>query len=158
MFGWLKQNRTKADLQGLKEVRLQGFTFIIKKINPMQDFSERDMPMIFASYLKPKGAAEMQAGLADPKKAQEDMKRVVRAGVVEPALVDVEKGEKKGREIGVTVDDIFCDVDLGRQLYWEIIVHSLNRFRGLKGVFFSARIKRKLSIAWRKTMASVPAV
>lgn len=79
------------------------------------------------------------------QRAQDDMKMIVKAGLVAPKL---------GEEI--TIDDLFSNPDLGVKLYEEVLIHSLNRFSGLKGVFFSLRIKRLASTLSRQSMASAP--
>ena len=64
------------------------------------------------------------------------------AGLVEPELVPIGIGEFRGKEAGITVEDIFRDEQTGIKLYWEIIQHSLLRFRGIKELFFWLLIKR----------------
>jgi len=82
----------------------------------------------------------------------------VQAGLVKPELVPVGKGDQRGKEDGITVDDIFRDEDLAIKLYIEILAHSLNRFKGMRGLFFSIRIKHLLSTEWRKSMENYQAI
>jgi hypothetical protein len=54
------------------------------------------------------------------------------------------------------VDDLDRMPGLLNALYAEIIGHSLNMFRGLRGVFFSIRLKLWLSTLWRNDTAKSP--
>ena len=52
------------------------------------------------------------------------------------------KGEKRGKEPGITAEDLFRDPEMGGRLYAAIMEHSLVRLRGMKKVFFWPAILR----------------
>jgi hypothetical protein len=147
----------KQALQDLKKVKVGGFIYVIRKVNPLIHFAFDKIPQIFTGYIvkrKPDSDLAVPAALA---KAYDDMKSVVIAGLVKPQLVAVGKGELKGKEAGITVDDLFIDEESGVKLYLEIIAHSLNKFKGLKGLFFSIKTRQLLFTEWRKLLANFPA-
>jgi hypothetical protein len=154
---FFKKRLDKQSLQDLKTVKVGGFTFVIRKVNPLIHFAFDKIPQIFTAYStkrKPESDFTNPSVLA---KAYEDMKAVVIAGLVKPDIIAVGKGELKGKEAGITVDDIFIDEEVGVKLYLEIIAHSLNKFKGIKGLFFSIKIRRLLFTEWQKPSASYPA-
>lgn len=148
----------KASLLGLKKISVNGSSFVIKKLNPLIDFQPEKMPQIFATFISRRQKKDQQNDEIAAKKYIEDMYAIVEAGLVSPVLTKVGKGELRGKEEGITVEDLFHSADLGQKLYFEILAHSLNRFRGLKGIFFTRHIRRQLYIAWQKTMANDPAI
>lgn len=157
MMFWRKDK--KAELQGHKEVTLKGQTFIIRKINPLMDFPPERMPQIF-SHWQSRRRAEAPM---DESRAMKDMMAVVEAGVVGIKtgrdvlpLVEVGKGGARGREPGLTVEDIFRDQEVGVSLYLEIFQHTLNRFSGLRKVFFSLQSKLLWFTLLRKSTACLP--
>ena len=133
-----------------------GLNFTIRKVNPLIHFSYDKIPQIFSQYSTKRRPDIDLTNPAVIAKTFEDMKSVVAAGLVKPELVPVGKGELKGKEGGITIDDIFIDEETGVKLYLEIIAHSLNKFKGLKAVFFSIKIRRLLFTEWRKRLASYP--
>lgn len=144
---------TKEDLLGLKKISVHGASFVIKKLNPLLDFPPEKMPQIFSTFMSRRQKKEQENLEATARRNLEDMYSIVEAGVVSPELVKIGKGDSRGKEDGITVEDLFRSGDLGQQLYFEILAHSLNRFRGLKGIFFTRSIRRQLYTAWQKTMA-----
>lgn len=149
-----KKNPKKNDLQNVKNIELGGFKFTIRKINPLLDFTADTMPQIFTAYLtRRKFENATTTTVEQLQRANEDMKSIIMAGLVTPKLVPVGKGDARGREDGITVEDLFRDEDMAVKLYVEIFTHSLNRFKGLKGLFFSIKIKHTLFTEWRKNMA-----
>ena len=143
---WMKPSKKK--LRQYKTIRLAGMKFIIKKINPIVDFPQGKMPQIFTSFIsRRKVEGEQPVSEAILRKNQEDMKNVIQAGLIEPKLSDE----------GIHIDDILADSVLALKLYTEIITHSLNRFRGLKGVFFSRKIRRTFYSEWQKNMEKLQA-
>jgi len=152
--------KSKEKLLGYKTVKVFGGKYVIRKINPLLDFSYDIMPQIFNAHLtrrQPK--QEVNPHPTELQKNLKDMKTIVRVGLVSPELVPVGKGDKYRKEIGITVDDLFMDVELGSQLYLEILAHSLNKFRHgfldkMRGLFFSMRIRRMLYINYRKNMVN----
>lgn len=117
--------------------------YTIRRLNPLLDFPVDRMPTVFTSYVSPRKVDPMKAAAAlDHKRALDDMMSIVRAGVVEPVIVESGKGDKKGKEEGITVEDLFRDAQHGTELYLAIMDHTLNRFTGLRRLFFSARIRR----------------
>ena len=138
---WRKPSKEK--LRQYKTVKFAGMRFVIRKLNPIVDFSQGKMPQIFTSFIskrKPEGNQPISESIL--RKNQEDMKAVIQAGLIEPKFSDE----------GINIDDILADSVLALKLYTEIIVHSLNVFRGLKGLFFSRKTKRLFYSEWQKNM------
>lgn len=140
----------KSELCGHKTVKIHGHKFVIKKLNPIMDFQLNDMPQIFTSFVSRRKVEQIQ----DPIAMQKDMFKIVEAGLVDPELVPVGKGDKHGVEAGITVEDIFRDPEIGAKLYSEIVFHSLNNFKGLKKVFFYLQNRARYYIALGKLMES----
>jgi len=146
----------KEKLNRHKNIKVCGMKFTIRKLNPLQDFPRvQDMPQIFIYYMTKRPIKDEPLNVASMQKAYDDMKKIVEAGIVDPPLVPVEKD--KSKEAGITVDDLFVDEDMATQLYIEILSHSLNRFRGMKGLFFSIRIKRLLHLELQKNIRNYQA-
>lgn len=146
--------KIKEQLQGYKTIKINGIKFVIRKLNPLLDFRMDKMPQIFTDFL---GKANIKNDdkvkhPASIERLKDDMYAVINAGVIEPEIVPVGINEKKGKEEGITVEDIFRDIEIGFKLYTEIIAHSLNRFKGLRGLFFYLRIKRILYIFLRSNI------
>lgn len=128
------------ELRGYKAIKIKGMRFVIKRLNPFLDFPIETMPTIFTDfYSRHKETPSLDA--VQVKKIQEDMQRVVASAVIEPNLIPIGTGDKKGREPGITAEDLFRDPDLGYKLYNTIMAHSLRQFGGLKGLFFYLRAK-----------------
>jgi hypothetical protein len=162
MLSWLRGLKggppQKAALLQLKKVKVGTGVYTIRRINPLLDFRSDNMPTIFSAYASARKVDPVKAAAAvDHKKAVEEMMAVVRAGVVEPVLVEVGKGDKRGREDGVTVEDIFRDAQHGLELYLAIMDHTLNRFTGLRKVFFSSLIRRLQSTVSQQITDAVQA-
>jgi len=140
----------KARLAGHKTFRINGVPFTIRKINPFLDFSGTTMPQIFTDFMSrrsPQGIDPIST-----QKMMDGMRLIIQAGIVKPPLVPIGKDSEKGNELGLTLDDILRDMSVAMRLYSEIMDHSLARFSGVKGLFFS--IGRKLSefMPWRRRM------
>ncbi len=150
----------KAALQGHRTIRINREKFVIRRVNPLVDLPGDKIPSLFTTHhpsRRPAPAPDQKPenfDLAIFQKNIEDMKMFVAAGLVFPELVPVGKGELRTREAGMTIDDIFRDPALGTKLYFEILIHSLNRFKGLKALFFSIKVRYSLSTILRKAMAS----
>lgn len=140
---WSKEP-TKADLQQHKRLKIYGHSYVIRKVNPLIDFKDGNVPQIFTSFVSRRKIEEKPPTESELNKRVEDMRSVVKAGLVSPEL----------SKDGITIDDIFRDMDVAAKLYVAIIEHSLNRFRGLRGFFLSMRIKLLLLIASQKGTAS----
>ena len=139
----------RDDFNGIKTVWVNGHKFKIRKVNPFLDFEADTMPQIFSFYIKRRKPAEpADLSFEQIVKSLTDMKRMVSAGVVWPKLCP---------EI-LTIDDIFRWGDTGPKLYLEIIAHSLNQFRGLRGVFFSIKTRLWLYMQWRKATAKLQSI
>lgn len=138
----LFKKESREDFLGLKTVRVNGHKFIIRKINPFLDFHSEKIPQIFTYHFQRKKPAETEQKITPEyiRKSLDDMRTIVEVGVVSPKIC---------KEI-LTVEDIFRWGDTGAKLYLEILAHSLNQFRGIKGVFFLIKIKRLLYTSWRK--------
>lgn len=155
MFG--RGAPSKAGLQGRKSVSVNGSRFVIRKVNPLLDFAEHNMPQIFTEYLSRRKPAEKAPNERSLQRTMADLKAMLSAGLVEPALVPVGLGETKGNEPGITVEDLLRDEDTAMKLYWEIVIHSLNRFKGLRGVFFSASLRLRLWTTLANATVAAPA-
>lgn len=139
-----KQKESLAEkLRGHKQIKIQGMRFTIRRLNPLLDFPSDKIPQIFTDFVSVKDKP-----ILDPKKIQEDMYSIIQAGVVEPRL----------SQEGITPEDLFRDPEIGTGLYREIIEHSLNRFKGLKKLFFSIKARYRFYIAWRKLSGHYQAV
>lgn len=138
---------SRAALEGHKTVTIHGHKFVIRKVNPLLDFTDESMPQIFSAYITRRKEAEPRGGsLARIKR---DVAVMLEAGLVEPKLV-------KDPKEGITVLDLMRDEETCSKLYVEIVAHTLNRFRGLKGVFFSQQTRRALLIALQSAMVADP--
>lgn len=138
---------TMAELHGHRKVTVNGMKFTIKRLNPLMDFPSDKVPQIFTAFMTRRPVKEDKSpSIVDLKKNQEEMLSIIEAGVVDPKLVT------PGKE-GITAADLFRDATLGPKLYIEILAHSLNAFRGIKGQFFFHRIKWLLWTHWLKDMA-----
>lgn len=138
---------TVGELKGYKRVRIRGMRFVIRKLNPMLDFEADKMPTIFTAAHPRRGANKTPPPMTPEaaERAEEDMYAIIAAGVVEPVL----------SKDGLTPKDLFRDIGIGTALYIEIVAHSLNVFRGLKGLFFFHRIKLSMWIRWLNGMADL---
>ena len=141
----------KDKLQGHKVIKVCGQKFTIRKINPIMDFPADKMPQIFTSF---KSERKTEKSAFSATAIMEQMMRVIEAGVVYPPLVPIGKGDKHGKEDGITAEDLFRDEESGVKLFQEIMLHSLNRFRGVKGVFFSLKNRLTFAINLAKNMAT----
>lgn len=138
----------KQELLGYKSMKIHGWKFVIKKVNPLMDFPDGRIPQLFTAFItKRKPADPKDMPEVAIKRIEEDMKIMVEAGLVEPALVARGKPNE-----GITVDDLFREPEVATKLYWEIFIHSLNRFKGIRGLFFSIRIRYMLWMLLRKDM------
>ena len=137
---------TKKRLQQHKTVKIDGMKFVIKKINPLLDFPADRMPQIFTSFVsKRKVNPEQQLNEHSLRRSQEDVKLTIAAALIEPKLGDE-----------ITVEDIMTDATLTLKLYTEILVHSMNMFKGWKGLFFSAKIRRSLYSGYQENIEKLP--
>lgn len=134
--------------RGYKKIKVNGQRFIIQKINPLTDLPEKHFPQIF-SHIDPNDTRMRKMMNKITHKEQiKNMIPLIKAGVVEPQLVD-DPNE------GLTAEDLFRDPMTGFRLFEKIIDHSLYRFRGLKGLFFSIVLKPFIFIRGRKYMANL---
>lgn len=137
----------KDVLQGKKFVRVNGLRFTIRKLNPLIDFESSKMPQIFTMFQSRRKTPQDQE--VNQERVLKDMMAIVEAGLIKPELVPVAKTNE-----GVTVEDLFRDMDTGVKLYWEILAHSLNRFRGIRGFFLLMKIRYTLYMQWRQNTES----
>lgn len=134
---------TKAELQGHKAVKIDGQKFVIRKINPIMDFQPDNMPQIFTALNSRRDISKA----TDPKVMLDQMMRIVEAALISPDLVPIGKGDKRGKEDGLTIEDIFRDQEVGAKLFTEVMIHALDRFKGIKSLFFSLRNRLSFWIA-----------
>jgi len=139
---------TKQELQGHKKIKICGMKFIIKRINPLLDFESANIPQIFTTFI----SRRKTEALPDERKLLNQMIPIIEAGVVSPELIEIGIGEKAGKEDGITAKDLFSNPEMGSKLFQEIMFHSLNRFSGIKGVFFSIKIRLSFYIDYLKNM------
>ena len=145
----------KETLQDRKTVTICGQVFVIRKVNPLIDFPANKIPQIFSTAIIPRRTDEKALPEAMVRKYIDDMFATIEAGVVEPHIIPIGKGSARGYEEGITVEDIFRDQEVGYRLYVEILTHSLWKFRGIKGVFFSVVKKHLLYSVYRKNLGTV---
>ena len=127
-----KKDHREALLR-LKTLKISGMEFTIKCVNPMVDFPADKIPQIFTDWVSHR-KPDPKAAEPDFRKIQEGMYAVIQAGVDKPRLFT------KSAD-GLTVEDLFRDPAIGVGLYYAILEHSLNRFRGLNRLFFSIGIR-----------------
>lgn len=125
---WLFSKRpTKEGLQSYKDVSVLGMRFTIRRVSPLADLDPSALPAIFTDTTRRQ--AQDLSSVASQRRALDDMKMIVQAGVVDPPL----SGPGKP---GLSVDDVFRDMDLGTKLYWTILEHSLFKVSPWKVPFF----------------------
>lgn len=136
----------KKDLQGYRKVKAGGFVFTIRRINPLLDLPPDKIPQMFTSFQSVRPAPEKQR---EPK--PEEMKRSVELmkAVLKAGVIDVRDGH-------IAAEDLFVDPEIGIKLYWEVLLHSQNRFRGIKKVFFYIKTRFWLFTTWRKITDANP--
>lgn len=139
-------------MQDWKRVRVNGWKFTIRRINPILDFPADRMPQIFAEAVSRRAPAEKPVKAAEDR-ALEDFKSFISRGVVHPLV-----GLKDDGKCDFTVDDLLRDGDTAQKLYAEIMFHSLAAFRGLRGFFLSVKTRLSLAIAFQKNTASAPPI
>jgi hypothetical protein len=128
---------SKADLQQHKRIKIHGHVYVIRKLNPLLDFKDGNVPQIFTNFVTRRKTEEKKPVGGEERKRIEDMKAVIQAGLVSPEI----------SKDGITVEDMFRDMEVAASLYLSIIEHSLNHFRGLRGFFFSVRFRYALLTA-----------
>lgn len=129
-------------LRQYKTVRINGIKFVIKKINPLLDFAPEKMPQIFTDFQSQRPVDPDQKSKPDSlRKNLESMGEMIEAGLVKPEI---------GKD--VELQDILTDTIVAFKLYTEILIHSLNMFRGLKGVFFCTRLRHHIYTTWRRNL------
>jgi len=131
---WREKDPRAAFLR-LKRLKINGMEFTIKAVNPLVDFAANNIPQIFTDWASARKVDPAKTPeTPDLKKIQESMYAVIKAGLDRPKLF------RKPDE-GLVVEDLFRDPMIGIKLYYAILEHSLNRFRGLNKVFFSTGIR-----------------
>jgi hypothetical protein len=146
---WFERRR-KQKLLGLKRIVINGMRFTIRRVNPMMDFPLDKVPQLFTEFQTSRKPDPTKPPTVEQVQAMRDMMfAYIEAGVVEPRLSPVGVGDKNGQEDGITAEDLCRDQDMGIRLYWEILSHSLNTFRGVKSLFFSIKQKFLLSMLLR---------
>jgi hypothetical protein len=135
LFGRKKSVREK--LLNLKTVNIGGMVFVLRPVNPLLDFPTDKIPQIFTDWVSARKVEPKVPDTNDLKRMQQDMYAVIQAGLDSPKLY------AKSAD-GITVEDLFRDPTIGVKLYHLILDHSLNRFKGLKRLFFSIGIKLAL--------------
>lgn len=134
MWSPWREKDPRGKLLRLKTIKVSGMEFTIKAVNPLIDFSADKIPQIFTDWVSARKVDPKVPDSPDIKKLQQDMYSVIQAGLDRPKLY------RKSEE-GLTVEDLFRDPTIGVKLYYAILEHSLNRFRGLRRLFFSIGIR-----------------
>lgn len=131
MFWPFSHSPTKAELQGRRVVKVGEFAFMIRRISPLIDFPEGNIPPILNPLLfrGKKGPVTKDSFV---RGGVDDMISVIEAGVIEPKLVPVNRKDR-GNEDGITAEDLIRWGDVGSTLYAEIIAWSMIRHRGIRG-------------------------
>jgi hypothetical protein len=162
-MNWLERRR-KAKLLGLKRINIKGMCFMIRRVNPLMDFPVEKVPQLFTEFQSARKPDPTKPPTIEQiKSMREQMMAYIEAGVVEPRLVSIGIGEKNGKEDGLTAEDLCRDQDMGTRLYWAILSHSLNTFKGIKGLFFSIKqrfllfILLRIGTVYNRSMFSTPA-
>lgn len=153
---WFERRR-KHKLLGYKRIKIGGMRFLIRRVNPLMDFPAEKVPQLFTELQSARKPDPTKPPTIEQIKAmREQMLTYIEAGVVEPRLAPVGAGDKNGKEDGLTAEDLCRNQDMGMRLYWAILSHSLNTFKGIKGLFFSIKQKLLLSILLRVGTAYSP--
>jgi hypothetical protein len=149
---WPFRKRTLDEVRGYRRVKINGMRFVIKKLNPFLDFKDDKIPQIFTEHksIRPVDPKRMPTA-AEVDRMYKDMAAVIEVGVVE--IIGYGPVSKQ-KDTGITCEDLFRDPELGFRLYLEIINHSSNRFRGLRGVFFSLKNRLLARMLSRHVMAN----
>ena len=143
-LNWFERRR-KRRLLGYKNLKINGMRFTIRRVNPFMDFPGEKIPQLFTEIVSSRKTDPTKPPTTEQINSVRDvMLSFIKAGVVEPRLVPIGIGDKNGKEDGLTAEDLCRDHDMGLRLYWAILTHSLNAFKGVKGLFFS--IKQRLSL------------
>lgn len=139
-MGLFARTPTGAKLRGHKTVKINGWKFVIKKVNPFVDFQSDRLPLVFSGVSDSAAPKEEEPKTSEGKAHQYErmrkgMSEMILAGVVEPEIAPA------GESAPLTVDDLFRDPSVGVRLYYAIIDHSLNKFKGMSNVFFSLAVR-----------------
>lgn len=134
-----REKDPREKLLRLKNLKISGMEFTIKAVNPLVDFPADKIPQIFTDWVSHRKVEAKPLEIPDIKKIQQDMYAIIEAGVDKPKLY-------RKADDGITVQDLFRDPAIGVKLYYEILEHSLNRFRGLGRLFFSIAIRSSRSM------------
>lgn len=146
MWFFRKKKDLKERFLNLKTLKINGMSFTIKAISPLLDFPSDKMPQIFTDFVSGRNSPISEMSIERVKKIQHDMYSTIAAGVVEPVIKPV------GTKNELTPEDIFRDPSMGVQLYYAIMNHSLNKFSGMKHLFFSTGIKLSMLIFYASGM------
>jgi len=151
-----RKTTEKEKMLCIKDLKIGGMKFKIKKINPFLDFPAGEIPQIFSDFMFKKNIGlEYKPTEIEVRQIHKNIIPILEAGIYRPILTPIGVGENRGKEKGLTVNDLFIDREIAFNLFHEIINHSLNKFKGLVGLFFSAKIKLWLSTHWQINMANV---
>ena len=123
MLSWLYNIFFSRDLlkelDRTKTVKINGFKFTIKKINPLDHFKGSKVLLQAYDVLKiGKGNQEPEQS---EKKIKEHLSEVILVGVVHPKITAKDDGD------GIFIDKLFYDYELVNLLYSEIIAFSYGK-------------------------------
>ena len=139
---------TKENLQQWKRIKINGWAFTIRKLNPLLDFPGDKMPGLFTDIPPSRRGKETVPVPGAESKTLDNMRLIISKGVVSPVIA-----MKEDNSTAICVDDLFRDGDTAARLYIEIVAYSLTVFRGVRGLFFWAKIRQSLYTEWEKSMA-----
>lgn len=132
---------TKTLPPGQKLVSVGEMTYTIRQVQTA-DFAPGRVPL----YITNPAALRTQP----LSRLQREQMQIVAAGVVEPRLVPNGMGRARGREAGVTVEELFRDPEHAHDLFVEIVAHSVTPYRpGLMAILWVWLFKWKFSRAER---------
>jgi hypothetical protein len=107
-------------LDETKKIKVKGFSFIIRRVNPLDYLDgSKVLQQAYALYKKP--SAESEHGVSD-KKIREFFSHILCSAVVEPKLV-----LNEADTTGIFVERLFVDWDLVTKVYEEIMVFTYGK-------------------------------
>ncbi len=133
---FFKRRKKKLDLHlnGRKIIKVEGFSFIIKKLNPLDYMSnDKVLLQLYDIYENKKKEITSENNL---KKMLDHYKQVICAAVVNPKITFKEENGS------LFVEDLFKDWDLVDKLYSEILLFTLGKKKFKNSIL---HVKKQLS-------------
>ena len=131
MFFRSKKKNLDLHLNARKVININGFSFIIKKLNPLDYMSnDKILLQLFDIYTNKKDEIVSEANL---KKMLEHYKQVICASVVNPKITYKKEND------GIFVEDLFKDWDMIDELYSEILSYTIGKKKFKKSILLGKR-------------------